>query len=107
MALKILKHDMDGASGLLIFRVRAEERPAAGVGGVASWGSEEVVSIYPRALAAIHGPGEMTEETITAALTRWLAARHEEILSRKQLKERFAQVAHKLAGQTLVFDQES
>lgn len=100
MALKILKHDMDGQTGLLIFRVRAEERSE---NGMVTWSPEETVSIYPRALANIlTAQAGMTEEK---ALTSWLGDRHKEILERKQLKERFAEVARKFSGQTLNFDQ--
>jgi hypothetical protein len=99
MALRILKTNVDGLTSHVSHIVRVEENDGH---GNTSFGPQEVIGIWPRALmATYHGEGPITEESMAAAHKRWLAVHHAIAIERKHHLERIAKVAQSLEGQLL------
>lgn len=95
MAFKILRHDQDGKTKLMRFTVQIMDGEEAG--------SVETIAIYPRALALVHGPGEQSEETLIAALRRWMKPVHEAALERHRMAQKAGAAGDSLTGKVLDF----
>ena len=101
MALKVLKVNHDGLTGHITCLVRVEEELTP---GNITFGPEETVGIWPRALmSAFHGSEEATDKSIQAALEDWLAAHHETAVERKRHMDLCACAVGKLHGKRLEF----
>lgn len=99
MALRILRTDHDGLTGHISMLVRIEEESSP---GNTSHGPEETIAIWPRALmSTYHGDGLVTKDSVKAALAKWVAERHSEILERKRHAELTAGAASDFHGQLI------
>lgn len=95
MAFKILRHDQDGKTGMMRFTLQIVDGEDAG--------DVETVAIYPRALNLIHGPGERSEETLIAAIRRWLHPVHEAAIERHRSKRMAGAAGESIVGKVLDF----
>jgi hypothetical protein len=96
MAFKILRHDQDGKTKMMRFTVQVMDGENAG--------QVETFAIYPRALALIHGPGEQSEETLIAAIRRWMKPMHEAAMERHRMGQMAGAAGESLVGKKLEFE---
>lgn len=101
MALRILKTNIDGLTGHVSHIVRVEENDGH---GNTSFGPEETIGIWPRALMNYHGDGPVTEASMAKAHHLWLGSHYAAAIERKHNLERVAKIAHNLEGQLLNFE---
>ena len=102
MALHIVKTSMDSISGHTTMHLRVMEKDSV-TGGV-SYGPTVVETIDHKSLTRRYGcPNPATPAEVEAAITRWLADRHPELLGQKRALEQRGAVVAKLAGRVLEF----
>jgi len=102
MALQVVKSSMDSLSGHATLHVRVVERDAAT--GKLSYGPISTEGIDHKSLTARYGcPRNAGLADVDAAIQRWLADRHVELLEQKHVLEQRGEAISKMVGRTLVF----